>query len=367
MPQGYQASGDVLVNQLNDGTPIGAVWDELSEALSLYNEHRSALASLLSYSTINAADAVAQNVKAESFEEATEYGVPQGISDPSYLKLGYSIKDFDLALRMTWRYLRGADRAQVENRITRAFAADNRLVTGTILQRIFSNVVYTNDFGIPVYGLYNGDMRPPDHMGRSFTATHNHFLTTESTTLDSMDIEAGIRHISEHGYGSTQSARFLLLAHPNDVEAAKLTTWRAGVEYATSKVPRFDFVASSNAPARLSNETVHGAVPPPEYNGLDVTGSYGRALVIESYFIPQGWAAIVATGGPGSESNPIGVREHSNPAYRGLRQIPGHWHDYPLIESYLSRTFGVGVRHRGAAVAIQITNSTSYTPPTIEI
>lgn len=366
MPQGYQASGDVLVDQLNDGTPLGAIWGELAEALSLYNEHRSALANLLSYNTLNAADAVPQNVKAEEFDEASEYGLPQGISYQSYLKLGYSINDFDLALRMTWRYLRAADRAQVENRIARAFAADNRLVSGTILQRLFSNVVYTNDFGHPVYGLYNGDMKPPDHMGRSFDATHNHFLVTESATLDSMDVEAGIKHISEHGYGSTQSARFLLLVHPDDVEAAKLTTWRAGVEYTTNKVPKFDFIASSNAPARLSNETVHGAVPPSEYNGLDVTGSYGKALVIESYFIPQGWAAIVASGGPGSESNPIGVREHSNPSYRGLRLLPGHWRDYPLIEAYLQRTFGVGVRHRGAAVAIQITTNTSYTPPVIQ-
>jgi hypothetical protein len=98
---GNQTRGDVLVNQLADGTDLLEVWDEITEALKVYNDHRSAIANLISYRTINAADAVAQNVQGELFEEATEFGVPRGIGDPSYLKLGYSFKDHDLALRMT--------------------------------------------------------------------------------------------------------------------------------------------------------------------------------------------------------------------------------------------------------------------------
>lgn len=364
MPRGTQTHGDVLVNQLADGTDLSEVWDEITDALGVYNVHRSAIANLLSYRTINAADAVAQNVQGELFEEATEFGAPRGIGDPSYLKLGYSFKDHDLALRMTWRYLRDATREQVDNRITRALEADNRNVTGSILERLFSNIFRTNEFGHSVYGLYNGDMKPPDHMGRSFAANHTHYLTTQSATLDSADVELGIRHIAEHGYGSTQAARFLLLANPNDVEMSGITSWRSGVEYAAGKLPKFDFIPSSNAPARITNERVEGAVPPADYNGLDVTGSYGRALLIESYFIPQGWAAIVATTGVGSESNVVGFREHTNPAYRGLRIIPGVG-PYPLQESFLARSFGTGVRHRGAAVALQITENASYTPPVI--
>ena len=52
------------------------------------------------------------------------------------------------------------------------------------------------------------------HIGRTFDGAHNHYLTTGSTSLDAEDVEVGIRHIREHGYGSTQSARFLLLIHP---------------------------------------------------------------------------------------------------------------------------------------------------------
>lgn len=365
---GTQTSGDVLVNQLADGVPLSGVWQELSDVLAIYNEHRSALAGLLSYPTTNVADAVPQNVKSEHFEEATEFGVPSGISDPSYLKLGYSWKDWDLGLRMTWKYLRSATSEQVTNRITRALEADNRLVTGSILQRLLSNVVFTNDFGHQCYGLWNADgMKPPNHMGRSFDGTHTHYLTTNSLVLQPIHVEQGIRHIAEHGYGTTQAARFLLLANPIDLEAAQISSWRAGVEVTTGVVPRYDFIPSSNAPAYISQENIHGAVPPAEYEGLLVTGNYGKAWIIESYFIPAGYVAIVATGGIGSDNNPVGFREHTNAAYRGLRRIPGHWQGYPLIESFLARGFGTGVRHRGAAVAVQIANGLVYTPPVIEL
>ena len=61
------------------------------------------------------------------------------------------------------------------------------------------------------------------------------------------------------------------------------------------------------------------------------------------------------SGGPGSPNNPVAVRQHPNPAYQGLRVIPGHWANYPLIESFFARSVGVGVRHRGAAAVVQVT------------
>ena len=78
-----------------------------------------------------------------------------------------SRKDFDLGLRASWKYLRAARHEQVENRITRALEADHRLVTGTILQRLFDPTPRVNDWGHTVYGLWSGDsMVPPNHMGR---------------------------------------------------------------------------------------------------------------------------------------------------------------------------------------------------------
>lgn len=365
---GYGTRGDVLVNELNDGVSLDDIWNEINDALSAYNEQKAALAGLLSYRTTNVADVVAQGVANEFFEEATEFGVPRGISDPTYLSLGYSFKDFDIASRFTWKYLRAADSEQVRNRVSRILAADNQLVNGSILQRLLDPAVRTNDWGHNVYGLYNGDLKPPDHLGKTFTSDHKHYLCTESTVLDAQDVEAAVAHIREHGYGATQAARFVLLVNPADAASAKITSWRAGVEYRTGgPLPAHDFIPSSNAPAYISAESVHGATPPADYNGMPVNGSYAKALIIESYFVPAGYAVVAATGGPGSESNPVGLREHQKPQYQGLRVIPGHWQGYPLIETFFSRGFGTGVRHRGAAVAIQITTNTTYTPPVIQV
>ena len=58
---------------------------------------------LLSYPTTLVADAVPQSISSDSFEEATEFGVPRAIRPPSdVLKLGYQFKDFDISLRATW-------------------------------------------------------------------------------------------------------------------------------------------------------------------------------------------------------------------------------------------------------------------------
>ena len=116
-------------------------------------------------------------------------------------------------------------------------------------------------------------------------------------------------------------------------------------------------------PAWISNETVHGSVPDSQYNGLDVWGSYGGALVIKSYYVPSGYAAVIATDGPNGSANPVGFRQHVNTAYQGLRHIPGTG-PYPIVESFFARGFGVGVRHRSAAVVCQIKASGSYTAPT---
>jgi hypothetical protein len=95
---------------------------------------------------------------------------------------------------------------------------------------------------------------------------------------------------------------------------------------------------------------------------FDVSGSYGGALVIKSYYVPSGYVAVVATGGPNDSGNPVGFREHVNPAYQGLRHIPGRG-PYPIQESFFARGFGVGVRHRSAAAIAQIKSSGSYTAP----
>jgi hypothetical protein len=54
-------------------TPSGT---KSGQALELYNAHRSAIVQLLSYPTTAVADVIPQSVQGESFEIATEFGVP---------------------------------------------------------------------------------------------------------------------------------------------------------------------------------------------------------------------------------------------------------------------------------------------------
>ena len=105
---------------------------EIQEVLELYNRERSAVVQLLSYPTTLVADAVPQSISSDSFEEATEFGVPQAIQPPSdVLRLGYQFKDLDISLRATWKFLRTATAEQVQAQVTRCLEADNKLVTGT--------------------------------------------------------------------------------------------------------------------------------------------------------------------------------------------------------------------------------------------
>ena len=177
-----------------------------------------------------------------------------------------------------------------------------------------------------------------------------------------------IKHVQEHGYGTQLGSQMLIFAHPDDVEAASMTAWRAGVEYRTGgPLPKWDFIPSALMPAWISAEQIHGPIPNAEYNGLQVWGSYAGALLIQSTYVPAGYVVVVASGGPNADYNPVGFRQHANTAYQGLRHIPGSRVGYPLQDSFFVRGFGVGVRHRGGAVVCQITASTTYTSPSIAI
>jgi len=51
--------------------------------LDLWNKERKSVTDILSYKTVNVADAIAQSISSDSFEEATEHGVPRAIRPPS--------------------------------------------------------------------------------------------------------------------------------------------------------------------------------------------------------------------------------------------------------------------------------------------
>jgi hypothetical protein len=319
---GVSTEGDALVSVSNDGVDLNVIWGLIRNAVDAWNAERSALASLLSYATVNAADAVPQATSDESFELATEMGEPESLRAPtSHILMGYTFEDYDKATRYTWRFLRDSTQDQILAAANLALAADNKLVNGTILERLFNPSPESNSHGHSCFGLWSGDsIVPPAYLGKPFAAPHNHYLVSGATDIDSGDLEQAAKLVLEHGYGSEPNSQLLLFVNPEQGEA--ITSFKAGQVSANDVVAKHDFIPSAGAPAYLTLEQIVGQVAPATYNGLKVQGSYGPLWMIQSDYIPEGYIAVAATYGPNSPNNVIGVRSHPNAAYAGLRVIP---------------------------------------------
>ncbi|WP_239657106.1 hypothetical protein [Mycobacterium riyadhense] len=361
---GINVQGDVLVNRLNDGTDLNAVWEEWRHLLNIWNNEKTKLTDLLIFKTTVSGEAVPQDMTIGSFEEATDLGVPKSVGSPNALPLGYKFGDFDLASRFSWRFLRDADIRQVDAVFNGILAADNQLVTATILRRLFDPAEQRNEHGMRVFGLWSGTdgLTPPSYMGRTFAQNTTHYIPSQASQIDAADIEDAIRLIVRKGYGTASNSKLLILA--NSDESELIQAWRAGEPSRPSGPDAsYDFIPANDAPPWITQTgELIGQPVPGEIWGLKVEGSYGPALLIQSDFIPSGYVAVVASSGPNSVNNVMGFREHPNTAYQGLRHIPGEG-QYPIVGSYSQRSFGVGVRQRGAAAVIQVTNSSSYTAP----
>jgi hypothetical protein len=364
--RGINTAGDVLVNSTADGVDLNEVWATFTATLKIYNEQRSALASLLSYATTRKIDAVPQSIGGVQFEEASEFGLSKSARLPNdVIKLGYGFRDWDVTTRMTWMFLRDADLRQVAAVHDSVLEGDNRLTTTAVLERLFDPAPSVSPEGNPIYGLWNADgMFVPGYMGQTFdAATETHYLTTGSAVLDPSDLETLITKVTDKGFSSDSGRQLVILANP--LEAKVIATFRAGEPGADGVEAHFDYVPSAAAPARLVLEQVVGDQAPAEFNGLPVLGSYGDALVIQSHFIPKGYVSVVASAGPNAEGNVVGYRVHENVAYQGLRLIPGGDMRYPIVSSTYATGFGVGVRHRGGAACLQVTTNAVYAKPTL--
>jgi hypothetical protein len=360
MARGYSNAGDIVARTV-DGFDLEEMFREFQETLAIVNEEREAVSNFLSFRTVRSADGVAQTVDDDGFELASEFGEPKSIAArPDIITMGYTRADWDLATRFTARYLRDATAAEIQSVHSRAIAADNKLVHTAILARLLNPTPGENEDGKTVYGLWNGtdSMIPPRYAFRTFTSNHTHYLTTGSANADGADLDALIATITEHGYGTAAGSQLVLFL--NHDELPQVEAIRAGASGATR-----DYIPGVGADAYLTDQTLVGSRAPEAIGKLRVAGAYGPVWVVPTDFMPPDYLLAVATDGPNSSLNPVGFRQHPNPAHQGLRLLPGNQREYPLSESFYTRCFGVGVRHRGAAAVMQITTNSSYTPPTL--
>lgn len=364
---GYNVEADVL-SQTADGRSLNDLWDEFRRVTQLYNSERTTLVDFLTFPVTQVIEDVPQGGTSD-FEEASEFGVPKGQrASLDYFSMAYDFKWYDLATRYTWKFLAEASASQVEALHQQALEADNRKIFQKVMHTLFRNTNRSATIkgqNYTVFALYNADGTiPPPYKGNTFDGTETHYLASGAATVDSGDLEALINKLDDKGYSKANGTQQVILV--NKQEGDIIRSFRANTENNNGAIAKYDFIPAQGQPTSLlqPGTIVTGPAAPASIGGLEVIGSYGSALIAQDSYIPAGYMVIIGTGGEKSLRNPIGFREHAQPALRGLRQIPGSSRQYPLVDSYYSRGFGTGIRQRGGAAVMQITAG-SYTIPSL--
>lgn len=363
---GYGTEGD-LVFTTDDGIDVNQLWTEAQAALKVWNSGRSKLVNLLTFPVTNEVEIVPQVGEAR-FERATEFGEPEGERlKIGYFQLGFDFEDYDRATRFTWKFLRDADARQVRAINNALLQADEVTVFKNVMASIFDNRNRDTDIrnrAYKVYPLYNGDGTvPPSYRGNTFTSSHTHYTVSGNASIDSGDLENAYDNIAEHGYTIEAGTQIVCLM--NRKQLKEIRHWRTGEVSANTVEANYDFIPSRWQPSQFLDVPTGllGSLPPDTWNGLKVYGSYGDILLIEEPFMPEDYFLMIGTGGAGNLSNLVGLREHKNPMYRGLRILPGNDQRYPLVESYYTRAFGTGIRQRAGGVVVQIKAEGAYDIP----
>lgn len=368
--RGFNERADTVL-QAADGTDLNDFWDEIRATLNIRNTERSNIVDFLTFRTTDVVDSVSVPTEGD-FEEASEYGQPVGLrttTNGTTLWRGYDFKFYDLAIRYTWMAIAEMDRRQLQNHHDTALGADNRLIFKKVMKTLFNslnlNGVTDNNMPVQVKKFYNGDGEvPPAYSTYTHTGTHNHYLTTQGVagvaTLTAAGVDAMELHLAHHGFAYTDGYRYVLWV--NRQEANIIKTWKV------ANGQTWDFIPDQvnyGGGVYIPTEVTTRLVGQPQGQLPGQIGTYGPWHVLQNDYVPAGYVTGLVSGGPDNISNPIGLREHVNPAYRGLVIEPGQRSQYPLIDSFYRRGFGTGIRQRGAGVVMQVTANATYTIPAL--
>jgi hypothetical protein len=365
---GFNEAADVI-EVLADGTDTNELWNAYRQAVALRNAERQPLIDFLSYFVSQDVEKIFEASSTARFERASEYGVPRSHrpeAAPSYM--GFDFDWFDLGLRYTWEFLANASASQVDAISNQALEADNILVFQMVMWTLFNNVNRAVDIKTRPYNVFtfwngaDGEV-PPSYRTNTFTNTHSHYLVSGAATVDSGDLDQMYLSLSEHGYKRSNGNNLVLIV--NQEQGDTIRTFKSVQNGGSSK---WDFIPAQGTPLFLIPRDFvqpQGVnAPPATVQGMDVIGTYGEFTIVQEDYMPAKYMVAFATGGQNGVQNPVGIRQHSNPALRGLRLVKGRSPDYPLQEAYYQRGFGTGIRHRGAGVVMQVKASGSYTLPT---
>lgn len=383
MAKGYGASGDILT-RTRDGQDLNIVWQRYQDALALFNAQRQPLIDLLSFGTTNVIEDVVAPGQ-ETFEEATEFGVPQSIRPaPAPVARAYPFKWYDTRAAYTFQFLAGgpaqsdgASSAQLNTILNQVMEADNALQFSLVMKALFNNAnrsIVIDGFNYTATALYNADgvFSIPPYKGQTFpSGSHTHYVgsgvNAGQSKFDPADHIQLAGLVEEHGYNRANGYSVIFLMNPVDAQAGiqtfiRNTTFVSGG--ASNVTSLYDFIPSQGLNLALQlppGFTLVGGVPANTFAGLDVLGSWGPYLIIQDSQVPLGYMVAVASRGGAQQTNVVGVREHANAGLRGLVLRPGNQQNYPLIDSFFVRGMGTAIGPRGAAAVMQLVQNAAYT------
>lgn len=346
-----------VIRRTTDGADLAGMWREFQATLALWNRQRQPLINLLTYDVNTLTERVFFPTS-EDFEEATEFGEPKGIRIGKPFVMGYDFKWYDIAIRYTWMFLAESDQAQVRAINNMALEGDSNLLFTKVMRTLFNptnSTAVINEQNVNVYKLYNADGTvPPRYKTFAHNGAHNHYLASGAATIDPGDVTDIEEHLYHHGYNVSTTSRMILLV--NRSEGAVIRNFRVATG------AKYDFIPNSNygGGVYLPNGTL---IAQPGGNVPGSIGTYGPWHVVEEDFIPPKYVVGFVSGGEQNIGNLVGIRQHENPGLRGLRLVKGKDNDYPLTDSFYLHGFGTGMRHRGAAVVMEITTDATYDPP----
>jgi len=382
MAKGYSASGDILT-RTRDGQDLNAVWSQFQEALEQFNAARQPMIDLLSFTTTSIIEDIVQPGQ-ERFQKATEFGIPSSVRPaPAPTARAYPFEWFDTRNGYTFQFLAGgpgnsagATSQQLDTVLQTVMEADNQLQFEQVMKALFNNANRTtliDGTSYTVTALYNADSQYiPPWKGTSFNpATHTHYVFSGQAGQTAFDMQDHLdlaRLVEEHGYTRANGYNVVFLMNPTDANAG-IVRFQRGVTLdlgaTTDYSSLYDFIPSQgqNFAVQLPpGYTLVGGLPANTFAGMDVAGSWGPYLVVTDAQIPAGYMVAVAIRGSGANTNVVGIREHANPAMRGLVLFPGNRNNYPLVDSYFVRGLGTAVGPRGAAAVMRLHDSAYAVP-----
>ena len=341
--------------ELEDGTTFAQIAQLTQSALSALNAEILGMPGYSQlFSVQDGADVEYGIGVGNSFEEATEYGVPDATRGKT---TGHMIplKPYDSALGWTMMYLRKARRESLMADIKQMIVAGRKLYQQKLLTRFFTataNAVGSTSSDVPFADAGSADATyvPPESPGGEvFTSSHEHFLDTSdsgltSTTFDNSCLSVAAEHLQEHGY----QGPYMAICSRTDigswaaVDGFKPPNWQ-GVNYQQSAVERAQF----------------GDIR--QYFGM-VETDYGIINLWATPRLATQNFGLVPLGLPDSEK-PLRMRIAPRIGF-GINLVPGNWVNAPQLLVVAYAEFGVGVGNRVGGVACDLGAST-WAAPTI--